>query len=134
VYDFLFFRTLFAPTLLCPAYAHITLFLSLSLSLSLCLSLSLAGVLLDGVYFFYLIFMFICSTAPNVPHYKKNKAVGIMRPGHTFTVEPMINLGIYICIYIYIVYMYACIYMYVHMNAYIIYNIHSVCVCIYIFV
>eukprot|EP00802_Teleaulax_amphioxeia_P012277 Tamp_12316.p1 GENE.Tamp_12316~~Tamp_12316.p1 ORF type:complete len:459 (+),score=128.28 Tamp_12316:3-1379(+) len=32
-------------------------------------------------------------TAPNVPHYKKNKAVGIMRPGHTFTVEPMINLG-----------------------------------------
>mmetsp|Transcript_51905 Transcript_51905/g.105681 ORF Transcript_51905/g.105681 Transcript_51905/m.105681 type:complete len:461 (-) Transcript_51905:300-1682(-) len=32
-------------------------------------------------------------TAPNVPHYKKNKAVGIMRPGHTFTIEPMINLG-----------------------------------------
>jgi methionyl aminopeptidase len=32
-------------------------------------------------------------TAPNVPHYKKNKAVGIMRAGHTFTVEPMINLG-----------------------------------------
>lgn len=32
-------------------------------------------------------------TAPNVPHYKKNKAVGIMKPGHTFTVEPMINLG-----------------------------------------
>ena len=28
-----------------------------------------------------------------MPHYKKNKAVGIMRPGHTFTVEPMINLG-----------------------------------------
>jgi methionyl aminopeptidase len=28
-----------------------------------------------------------------VPHYKKTKAVGIMRPGHTFTVEPMINLG-----------------------------------------
>lgn len=32
-------------------------------------------------------------TAPNVPHYKKNKAVGIMRPGHTFTIEPMINVG-----------------------------------------
>jgi len=30
---------------------------------------------------------------PNVPHYKKNKAVGIMKPGHVFTVEPMVNLG-----------------------------------------
>lgn len=30
---------------------------------------------------------------PNVPHYKKNKAVGIMRPGHIFTIEPMINEG-----------------------------------------
>lgn len=30
---------------------------------------------------------------PNVPHYKKNKAVGTMKPGHVFTVEPMINLG-----------------------------------------
>lgn len=30
---------------------------------------------------------------PKVPHYRKNKAVGIMRPGHIFTVEPMINLG-----------------------------------------
>lgn len=30
---------------------------------------------------------------PNVPHYKKNKAVGIMRPGHIFTIEPMINQG-----------------------------------------
>ena len=32
-------------------------------------------------------------TSPNVPHYKKNKAKGIMRPGHIFTIEPMINLG-----------------------------------------
>ena len=32
-------------------------------------------------------------TSPNVPHYKKNKAKGIMRPGHVFTIEPMINLG-----------------------------------------
>mmetsp|Transcript_43428 Transcript_43428/g.132141 ORF Transcript_43428/g.132141 Transcript_43428/m.132141 type:complete len:154 (-) Transcript_43428:555-1016(-) len=32
-------------------------------------------------------------TAPNVPHYHKNKAKGVMRPGHVFTVEPMINLG-----------------------------------------
>uniref|UniRef100_A0A7M5WXM5 Methionine aminopeptidase n=1 Tax=Clytia hemisphaerica TaxID=252671 RepID=A0A7M5WXM5_9CNID len=32
-------------------------------------------------------------TAPNVPHYAKNKAVGIMKPGHVFTIEPMINLG-----------------------------------------
>lgn len=32
-------------------------------------------------------------TAPNVPHYAKNKAVGIMKAGHTFTIEPMINAG-----------------------------------------
>lgn len=34
-------------------------------------------------------------TAPNVPHYHKNKAKGIMKKGHVFTVEPMINLGVY---------------------------------------
>ncbi|TFK81816.1 methionine aminopeptidase, partial [Polyporus arcularius HHB13444] len=28
-----------------------------------------------------------------VPHYAKNKAAGTMRPGMTFTIEPMINLG-----------------------------------------
>ncbi|ETW04877.1 methionine aminopeptidase, type I [Aphanomyces invadans] len=32
-------------------------------------------------------------TTPNVPHYAKNKAVGIMKPGHIFTIEPMINIG-----------------------------------------
>jgi len=32
-------------------------------------------------------------TAPNVPHYAKNKAVGVMKPGHIFTIEPMINEG-----------------------------------------
>ncbi|EIW85213.1 methionine aminopeptidase [Coniophora puteana RWD-64-598 SS2] len=32
-------------------------------------------------------------TAPNIPHYSKNKAVGTMKPGMTFTIEPMINLG-----------------------------------------
>ena len=32
-------------------------------------------------------------TTPNVPHYAKNKAVGIMREGHIFTIEPMINRG-----------------------------------------
>jgi methionyl aminopeptidase len=31
--------------------------------------------------------------APNIPHYGNNKAVGIMRPGMIFTIEPMINLG-----------------------------------------
>ncbi|KAL1914529.1 uncharacterized protein VTP21DRAFT_8243 [Calcarisporiella thermophila] len=31
--------------------------------------------------------------APNVPHYAKNKAVGVMRPGHVFTIEPMISQG-----------------------------------------
>lgn len=32
---------------------------------------------------------------PTIPHYKKNKAVGIMQPGHIFTIEPMINQGTY---------------------------------------
>ena len=31
--------------------------------------------------------------APNVPHYAKNKAFGVMQPGHTFTIEPMISQG-----------------------------------------
>eukprot|EP01041_Mallomonas_annulata_P002099 gene2099-4104_t len=34
-------------------------------------------------------------TAPNIPHYSKNKAKGVMAPGHIFTIEPMINLGSY---------------------------------------
>jgi len=32
-------------------------------------------------------------SAPNVPHYAKNRAIGTMKPGMTFTIEPMINLG-----------------------------------------
>ncbi|XP_076443023.1 methionine aminopeptidase 1-like [Babylonia areolata] len=32
-------------------------------------------------------------TAPSVPHYGKNKAIGVMKPGHTFTIEPMISQG-----------------------------------------
>lgn len=32
-------------------------------------------------------------TAPNVPHYAKNKAKGVMQAGHIFTIEPMINEG-----------------------------------------
>lgn len=32
-------------------------------------------------------------TSPNVPHYRKNKAVGICKPGMTFTIEPMVNAG-----------------------------------------
>jgi len=31
--------------------------------------------------------------APSIPHYTKNKAVGVMRPGMVFTIEPMINEG-----------------------------------------
>jgi len=31
--------------------------------------------------------------APNVPHYQRNKAVGVVRPGMIFTIEPMINMG-----------------------------------------
>lgn len=33
--------------------------------------------------------------APNVPHYAKNKAIGIAKPGMCFTIEPMIALGTY---------------------------------------
>jgi methionyl aminopeptidase len=29
--------------------------------------------------------------APQVPHYRQNKAVGFMKKGHVFTIEPMIN-------------------------------------------
>jgi len=32
-------------------------------------------------------------TVPNVPHYAKNKAIGVMKAGHTFTIEPMISAG-----------------------------------------
>jgi len=34
-------------------------------------------------------------TAPNVPHYANNKAVGVMKAGNAFTIEPMINAGSY---------------------------------------
>lgn len=37
--------------------------------------------------------LFHCS--PNVPHYARNKAVGVMKPGHSFTIEPMINQGVF---------------------------------------
>lgn len=32
-------------------------------------------------------------SAPNVPHYGNNRAVGVMKVGHIFTIEPMINHG-----------------------------------------
>lgn len=35
--------------------------------------------------------LFHCS--PNIPHYAKNKAVGTMKAGMTFSIEPMLNLG-----------------------------------------
>ncbi|ORY98821.1 peptidase M24, structural domain-containing protein [Syncephalastrum racemosum] len=31
--------------------------------------------------------------APNVPHYANNKAIGVLKPGHIFTIEPMICEG-----------------------------------------
>ncbi|GMM29480.1 methionine aminopeptidase [Martiniozyma asiatica (nom. inval.)] len=31
--------------------------------------------------------------APEVPHYGKNKAIGVCKPGMCFTIEPMLNLG-----------------------------------------
>ncbi|KAI3637366.1 hypothetical protein MIR68_004015 [Amoeboaphelidium protococcarum] len=30
---------------------------------------------------------------PNIPHYANNKAIGTMKVGNTFTIEPMINAG-----------------------------------------
>lgn len=33
--------------------------------------------------------------APNIPHYAKNKTPGVMKPGMVFTVEPMINEGVW---------------------------------------
>ncbi|KCV72129.1 methionyl aminopeptidase [Fonticula alba] len=30
---------------------------------------------------------------PNVPHYANNKTFGVMKKGHAFTIEPMLNLG-----------------------------------------
>lgn len=32
---------------------------------------------------------------PNIPHYAKNKAIGIAKPGMIFTIEPMLCLGTY---------------------------------------
>jgi methionyl aminopeptidase len=32
---------------------------------------------------------------PNVPHYARNKAVGTMKEGHVFTIEPMISEGVW---------------------------------------
>ena len=37
--------------------------------------------------------LFHCN--PNVAHYYPNKSVGVMRAGHCFTIEPMLNLGTY---------------------------------------
>jgi len=31
--------------------------------------------------------------APSIPHYSKNKAIGQLKPGMIFTIEPMINAG-----------------------------------------
>ena len=42
-----------------------------------------------------MIFCRLFHCAPNVPHYAKNKAVGVMKPGHCFTIEPMISEGVW---------------------------------------
>lgn len=34
-------------------------------------------------------------TSPNISHYPKNKSQGIMQKGHVFTIEPMINQGLW---------------------------------------
>ncbi|KAM1504081.1 hypothetical protein ACFX1X_000234 [Malus domestica] len=33
--------------------------------------------------------------APNIPHYGRNKVVGVMKAGQTFSIEPMINAGVW---------------------------------------
>ena len=33
-------------------------------------------------------------TTPSVPHHANNRVGGIMKPGHVFTIEPMINQGV----------------------------------------
>ncbi|KAI9101141.1 peptidase M24, structural domain-containing protein [Phlyctochytrium arcticum] len=37
--------------------------------------------------------LFHCK--PDVPHYARNKTPGVMKPGHTFTIEPMISEGVW---------------------------------------
>ncbi|KAL7668760.1 hypothetical protein ACOME3_009451 [Neoechinorhynchus agilis] len=37
--------------------------------------------------------LFHCN--PSIPHYGKNRAFGVMKEGHAFTIEPMINMGTY---------------------------------------
>lgn len=37
--------------------------------------------------------LFHCQ--PNIPHYAKNKAIGVAKPGMVFTIEPMLCLGTY---------------------------------------
>jgi methionyl aminopeptidase len=32
---------------------------------------------------------------PSIPHYAPNKTPGSMKPGHVFTIEPMLNEGTY---------------------------------------
>ncbi|KPI90075.1 methionine aminopeptidase putative metallo-peptidase Clan MG Family M24 [Leptomonas seymouri] len=34
-------------------------------------------------------------TTPSISHFKDNKTPGLMKPGHVFTIEPMINLGVW---------------------------------------
>lgn len=33
--------------------------------------------------------------APNIPHYAHNRTPGVMKPGMVFTIEPMINVGVW---------------------------------------
>lgn len=34
-------------------------------------------------------------TSPTISHYANNKSMGVMQEGHVFTIEPMINLGVW---------------------------------------
>ena len=36
--------------------------------------------------------------APTIPHYERNKTLGVMKAGMTFTIEPMLNMGSHHCV------------------------------------
>ena len=48
---------------------------------------------MDDIFYAWISLGTLFHTAPNVPHYARNKAKGVLQVGHVFTIEPMINLG-----------------------------------------
>ena len=62
----------------------------------MCLDDLYVGIKINEIIFYdYLGIHKLFHCAPNVPHYAKNKAVGVMKPGNAFTIEPMISEGVW---------------------------------------